>query len=72
MSEYKNRVRELRSQHNVNQKELAEAIGITQQQVSSIEKGTGYPSMTVAKKIATYFGESIDEIFFTQKDNLKL
>lgn len=66
----KNRLRELRNGAGVNQKELAEHVGITQQQISNIENGSVYPSLTVAKKLAVYFDKSIDDIFFTRESNL--
>lgn len=72
MKEEKNRLKELRTCAGVNQKELAEYVGITQQQISNIENGSVYPSLTVAKKLAVYFNESIDDIFFTEKSNLEL
>lgn len=58
----KNNIKVLRAIKNISQKELAEAVGITQQTISSAEN-TSKMSLTTAKKIADYFGVSIDDIF---------
>ena len=50
---------------NVSQKELADAIGVTQQTIWRIEK-LGTTNLITAKKIADYFNVSIDDIFLTK------
>ena len=62
----------MRKERNLLQKEIAEKVGITQQNYSSIENGINKPSLKVAKKIADYFGVGIDELFFGDNYNLKL
>jgi putative transcriptional regulator len=54
----------------VNQSEMAKDIGITQQTLSSIENGAS-TNLKTAKKIADYFGKSIDEIFFNKEPYFK-
>ncbi len=57
------RIRELRKAHDLNQKELAEALGLSSQStVSMIESGENLPSITVATKMATLFNISLDEL----------
>nr|WP_269456818.1 helix-turn-helix domain-containing protein [Anaerococcus mediterraneensis] len=60
-----NNIRVLRAMENVSQKELAEAVGVTQQTISTAEN-TSRMSLTTAKKIADYFGVGIDDIFLSK------
>lgn len=59
-----NKIKVYRAANNVSQKELAEAIGVTQQTIWRIEK-LGTSNLITAKKIANYFKVSIDDIFLT-------
>lgn len=54
---------------NVSQKELAKAIGVTQQTISTAEN-TSRMSLTTAKKIADYFGVGIDDIFLSKNTRI--
>lgn len=62
-----NRLKELRTQRNFKQTDLAEKIGVTRQVVSYYELGTVKPSLDKAKKLADIFGCSIEDIFFANK-----
>lgn len=64
----KNRLEELRKVRKLRQDELGEALGVSRQTVISIEKGKYNPSITLAFKIARYFGTSIEEIFIYEGD----
>lgn len=57
-----NNIKVYRAYKNVSQKEMAEAIGVTQQTLSRIET-TNNTNLNTAKKIADYFGVGIDDIF---------
>lgn len=59
----RNRLVELRQERGIMQDELAEALQISRQTVSSLERGRYNPSILLAFKIARYFGLSIEEIF---------
>ena len=59
----KTRIRELRKQRKLSQEELADAVGTTQQTITSIEVGKYTASLPLAYKIAHYFGLSIEEVF---------
>jgi len=54
---------ELRKQHKLSQEELAFAVGVTRQTITSIEIGKYTASLPLAYKIAKYFGKNIEEIF---------
>lgn len=56
----------------MSQLQLAEKIGVSQQQISFYENNKDYPSLEVAMRIAGTFGVGIENIFFTSKNNSKL
>ena len=57
------RIPELRRERKISQSELAMAVGVTRQTVTSIETGKYTASLPLAHKIAQYFGLTIEEIF---------
>lgn len=59
----KNRLEELRKQRAIRQEDLAQALGVSRQTVISLEKGKYNPSLTLAFKLARYFGLPIEAIF---------
>lgn len=59
----KNQLEELRRQHAIRQEDLAQALGVSRQTVISLEKGKYNPSLSLAFKLARYFGLSIEDIF---------
>ena len=54
---------ELRKQHKMTQEELASAVGVTRQTITSIEVGKYTASLVLAYRIASHFGRSIEEVF---------
>ena len=59
----KTRIRELRKERKISQEELALAVGTTRQTITSIEIGKYTASLTLAYKIARFFGLTIEEVF---------
>lgn len=59
----KTRIAELRKHHKLSQEELALAVGVTRQTITSIECGKYTASLVLAYKIAKYFGLTIEEVF---------
>jgi putative transcriptional regulator len=53
----------LRKQHKLSQEELALAVGVTRQTITSIENEKYTASLILAYKIAQYFEMSIEEVF---------
>ena len=47
----------------MSQEDLADAVGTTRQTITSIEVGKYTASLTLAYKIAHFFGMSIEEVF---------
>lgn len=65
----KNRLEELRKQHGIKQEDLAAILEVSRQTIGSLENGRYNPSITLAFKIARYFGMSIEEIFIYEEEN---
>ncbi len=59
----KNTVHVQRAIHHMNQTELSEAIGVSRQTISSIEKNRYVPSTVLALKIARLFKVTVEDIF---------
>ena len=63
----KNRLRVLRAEKDISQEILANAVGVSRQTIVSIEGEDYSPSVTLALKIAGYFGKNMEEVFFLEK-----
>ena len=59
----KNRLEEIRKQRGIRQEELAEAMGVSRQTISSLENGRYNPSVILAIKLARYFETKVEDIF---------
>ncbi len=57
------RIPELRKQRKLSQEELAQAVGVTRQTITSLEVGKYTASLVLAYKIAKHFGLQIEEVF---------
>jgi putative transcriptional regulator len=64
----KNRLEEIRNQRGIKQEELASALKVSRQTISSLENGRYNPSIILAFKIARYFNMSIEEIFIYEEE----
>ena len=65
----KNRLEEIRKQHNIRQEELAAAVEVSRQTIGSLENGRYNPSIILAIKIARYFHMTVEEIFIYEGEN---
>lgn len=59
----KNRIKVFRAEFDLTQEELANAVGVSRQTISAIEKNSYYPSLELAFKLARLFNCQIEEIF---------
>jgi len=64
----KNRLEEIRNERGINQEELAKALEVSRQTISSLENGRYNPSIILAFKIAQYFKMSIEQIFIYEEE----
>ncbi len=66
----KDRVKDLREDHDLTQQKLAEALGITQRKYSYVETGTQPLTAELLVKLAGFYGVTTDYILcLTDKPN---
>lgn len=63
----KNRLEEIRKARGIRQEELADALSVSRQTISSLENGRYNPSILLAFKLARYFGMKIEDIFIDEE-----
>ena len=67
----KTKIQELRKKHKLSQEELALAVGVTRQTITSLECERYTASLVLAYKIAKYFGVTIEDVFdFSELEEL--
>ncbi len=59
----KTKIKELRKQRKISQDELASAVDVTRQTITSLECGKYTASLVLAYKISRYFNLTIEEVF---------
>lgn len=64
----KNRLEELRRSRNIKQEELAAALEVSRQTISSLENGRYNPSIVLAFRLARYFNVAVDELFIYEEE----
>ena len=64
----KNRLEEIRRQRGIKQEELAEAMKVSRQTISTLENGTYNPSVILAIKLARYFEMKVEDIFIYEEE----
>ena len=64
----KNRLREMREDRGLSQRELAERVGVTRQTINSVERGRYDPSLELAFELAEFFGYHAEDIFLYGAD----
>jgi putative transcriptional regulator len=61
-------IREKRTERNMTQEELSEALRVSRQTIISLEKGKYKPSLVLAHKLAQIFECSIEDLFIFEGD----
>jgi DNA-binding XRE family transcriptional regulator len=64
-----NRLRVARAERDLSQTELADAVGVSRQTISSIETGQYVPSALLAFRLAAALGVPVDTLFWIEGDN---
>ncbi len=59
-----NRLKVARAERDLSQTDLAQAVGVTRQTISSIETGQYCPSTLLAFLLARRLGKRVDELFY--------
>lgn len=65
----KTKIQELRKVRKLSQEELAQAVGVTRQTITSLENEKYVASLGLAHKIAQYFDTNIEEIFIFEEES---
>jgi len=66
----KNRIENIRKEQGILQDEMAKALGVSRQTISSLENGRYNPSIILAYKIAKYFGMTIEDVFIFEEEEI--
>jgi putative transcriptional regulator len=66
-----NRLKELRAERKWSQSDLAEKLDVSRQTVNSLERGKYDPSLPLAFKIASIFGQPIEAIFQPEEKEME-
>lgn len=64
----KTKITQLRKERKISQEELALAVEVTRQTITSIETGKYIASLPLAYRIARYFELPIEEVFDLSED----
>jgi putative transcriptional regulator len=59
----KNRLKDLRTERNWTQADLAQDVSVSRQTINAIEKGKFDPSLPLAFRLAKLFNLKIEEVF---------
>ena len=63
-----NHIAALRKQRRLSQEELAQAVGVSRQTITSLEVGKYTASLPLAFELARYFGCSIEDLFLFEEE----
>ncbi len=66
---FANRIKQLRIENNLTQKDIAEKLGMTPTGISYWESGNAVPNYETLKKLADLFNVSIDFLIGNEKTN---
>jgi putative transcriptional regulator len=67
-STVQNKVKDLRTEREWTQQELADEVGVSRQSINSIERQRYEPSLALALKFARIFDCPIDDIFMLEDE----
>ena len=62
-----NRLKERRGELGLTQVELAERVGVTRKTVNTVENGIFTPSTTLAIKLASALGLTVEQLFWIER-----
>ena len=66
-----NKIRALREEQGLTQKELGEHVGVSRQAINAIETGKFDPSIWLAHDLAEFFHASIESLFLFHEEDRK-
>ena len=59
-----------RIERDMNQEQLAKAVGVTRQTIGMIESGNYNPTLKLCIAICRTLGKTLDELFWTEENDL--
>ena len=65
----KTKLHELRKEHNMQQSELANLVGVRRETIGNLENGKYNPSLKLAMDIAKVFDTTVEDIFTFEDDD---
>jgi putative transcriptional regulator len=65
-----NGLRELRQRYGLTQEQLARDLDVTRHTILALEVGRYVPSIELALKLAAYFGQPLETIFWLPKEEV--
>jgi hypothetical protein len=68
----KTKLHELRKEHNMQQSELANLVGVRRETIGNLENGKYNPSLKLAMDIAKVFDTTVEDIFTFEDDDEKV
>ena len=71
MTKYIQKIKELRIKNNLSQEKIAEVIGVSRPTYTAIETGKQELSLEEAKRLATFFSISVDELLSGDTPNIQ-
>jgi putative transcriptional regulator len=66
----RNDVRLLRTERDLSQGALADALGVSRQTINAIETGRYLPSLPLAFGLARFFGTTVEQIFHPDTEEI--
>lgn len=63
----KTRMKELRSERNITQEELAKQVGVRRETIIFLEKGKYNPSLRLAYRVAKALNSTIEDVFIFEE-----
>ena len=62
------RLKAARAGQDMSQQELAEAVGVSRQTISAIEKGDYNPTINLCVRICRVLGKTLDDLFWYEEE----
>lgn len=62
------RLKAARAGMDLSQQDLADAVGVSRQTISAIEKGDYNPTINLCVKICRALGKTLDDLFWSEEE----
>jgi putative transcriptional regulator len=69
MQGFKNRLKDIRAQHNLTQADLAVMAGVSRKTINTIENEVFIPSTLLALKLAKVLDCKVEDLFFLEEES---